>query len=363
MRQLVLALALIGALFSCNKETTTPNTTSKNTSDTIKIENDTIKISNDVSISGFDCAGVKIEGTLTKDKIASNVTVILTYTGGNGKTYLTKSHTSSGVNGLSANLFAGTLANGEGTLVYSISGTPDSTGIANFVIDFGGKSCEIVIKVQDVVQTLVKTGPNIKDSEGNFYKTVYIGTQQWMAQNLKASKYNDGSTIPNITDYTQWQKDTTGAWSCYSNANYVYYNSTYGKLYNWYALSPSTNGNKNVCPTGWHVPSDAEWTILTDYLGGLGGSGASGKLKEAGTTHWNSPNLYANNTSLFTALPGGYRFTYGNYYGISEYGYWWSSSEDITNRAFSRHLCYDNFGTYRNALNKHYGLSVRCIKD
>ena len=106
----------------------------------------------------------------------------------------------------------------------------------------------------------------IKDVDGNVYKTVTIGTQTWMAENLKVSKYNDGTIIPNIADDVQWWKLTTGAWSYYKNdaAN----NAKCGKLYNWYAVSLTTNGNKNVCPAGWHVPTDAEWTILTDYLGG-----------------------------------------------------------------------------------------------
>ena len=131
MKKLILALALTSALFSCQKETTTPNNSGNNTTDTTKT-------SNDVSISGFDCAGVKIAGTLTKDKVASNVTATLSYTGGNGKTYTTKSHTSTVVTGLTATLLAGTLANGEGTLVYNISGTPTASGTANFTVAFGG---------------------------------------------------------------------------------------------------------------------------------------------------------------------------------------------------------------------------------
>ena len=123
------------------------------------------------------------------------------------------------------------------------------------------------------------------------------------------SKYNDGTIIPNIADDVQWWKLTTGAWSYYKNdaAN----NAKYGKLYNWYAVSPTTNGNKNVCPTGGHVPTDAEWTVLTDYLGGA--SVAGGKMKEVGITSWNSPNTDATNTSLFTGLPGGYRISDGNF--------------------------------------------------
>jgi uncharacterized protein (TIGR02145 family) len=359
MKKLILVLALTSALFSCNKETSKPNTTTKNTSDTTKVVNDTTKTSNDAIISGFDCVGVKITGTLVKNKVVSNVSAKIDYTGGNGKTYLTKSHTSTGVSGLSATLLSGTLANGEGTLVYTISGTPTSAGTANFAIALGGKSCAISVKVEDVEQILVKPGPNISDSEGNSYKTVTIGTQTWMAENLKVSKYNDGTTIPNITDNTQWSNLTTGAWSYYNNdeAN----NAINGKLYNWYAVSKISNGNKNVCPTGWHVPTDAEWTVLTDYLGGE--SVAGGKMKEVGTTSWNSPNTNATNTSLFSALPGGYRYFNGNYVNIGNVGNWWSSTEVLTDVAWFRYLS-NLYGIANRSNNeKFFGLSVRCLRD
>jgi uncharacterized protein (TIGR02145 family) len=354
MKKLFIAFALTSALFSCKKEATTPNTSGNNI-------NDTTKTSNDVSISGFDCAGVKIVGTLTKDKAASNVTATLTYSGGNGKTYLTKYHTSSGVTGLSATLLAGTLADGEGTLVYIISGTPSSAGTANFVIALGGKSCTITIVVDEVTQnpTIGKPGPNITDSENNTYKTVYIGTQQWMGENLKVSKYSDGTTIPNITDNTQWENNTTGACAYYNNdaAN----NAKYGKLYNWYAVSKTTNGNKNLCPTGWHVPTDAEWTVLQEYLGG--NSVAGGKMKEVGITNWISPNTDATNKSLFTGLPGGYRANDGYYYYVGNSGYWWSSAEFNTSNAWFRYLYSNSGNAYRVSFSKKNGLSVRCLRD
>ena len=342
MKQLLIAIVFTSALFSCKKETTTPNAPS-----------------NDVSISGFDCDSVKIAGTLTKDKVASNVTSTLTYTGGNGKTYLTKSYTSTGVSGLTATLVAGTLANGEGTLMYTISGTPTTAGTATFAIDFGGKTCSINIHVEDVAQTIVKPGPNISDVEGNSYKTVTIGTQTWMAENLKVSKYSDGTTIPNITDNTQWQNNTTGAWSYYNND--VANNAKYGKLYNWYAVSKTTNGNKNVCPTGWHVPTDAEWTVLTDYLGGE--TVAGGKMKEVGTTSWNSPNTEATNISLFTGLPGGARVFNGEYSIIGYGGLWWSSLEDATGNAWYRVMGNSGGSANRILFGKKVGLSVRCLRD
>jgi uncharacterized protein (TIGR02145 family) len=209
-------------------------------------------------------------------------------------------------------------------------------------------------------QTIGKPGPNITDSEGNTYKTVFIGTQQWMAENLKVSKYSDGTTIPNITDNTQWQNNTTGAsWAYYNNdaAN----NAKYGKLYNWYAVSKTTNGNKNVCPTGWHVPTDVEWTVLTDYLGGA--SVAGGKMKEAGTINWISPNTDATNVSLFTGFPGGNRNYYGGYNYIGSAGNWWTSTEDNTDNAWYRTLYDSNGDAFRSFINKKNGFSVRCLRD
>ena len=204
-------------------------------------------------------------------------------------------------------------------------------------------------------------GPNITDSEGNSYKTVKIGTQTWMAENLKVSKYSDGTTIPNIIDNAQWSQLTTGAWSYYNNdlAN----NAKYGKLYNWYAVSKTTNGNKNVCPTGWHVPSDNEWTVLTGYLGGA--SVAGDKLKEVGTTNWISPNIDATNTSLFSALPGGCRDGNGVYEGIGLVCGWWCSTESDTDDAWIRFLDSGSGSgsDYRFDNDKDKGWSVRCIKD
>ena len=200
-------------------------------------------------------------------------------------------------------------------------------------------------------------GKPITDIDNNIYSTVNIGNQQWMSENLKVSKYNDGTAIPNITDNAQWQSNISGAWAYYNNEEYN--NAKYGKLYNGYAVSPSTNGNKNVCPTGWHVPTDAEWTVLTDYLG----KAAGGKMKEMGTTSWNSTNADATNSSLFSALPGGYRDYIGVYDYIGFNGRWWSSSESSKDHAWVRGL-YDYGGAANRTANvKINGLSVRCLRD
>ena len=233
-----------------------------------------------------------------------------------------------------------------------VSVTGDSLILAN------GKSI-IITGISNETNNKPTYGPNITDVEGNSYKTVTIGTQTWMAQNLKVSKYNDGTPMSNVKDSIEWSKLTTGAW-CYYNKDEKN-NTKYGKLYNWYAVSKTSNGNKNVCPTGWHVPTDAEWTVLTDYLGGE--SVAGGKMKEVGTTNWNSPNTSATNTSLFTGLPGGLRYYNGHYSYIGYYGYWWSSTEGGTLYAWTRYLDSSNgdAGIYSN--DKDYGLSVRCLRD
>ena len=300
-----------------------------------------------------------MNGSLNNGAIASNVSFVITYSGGNGGAYSEQSISSTSVLGLTATLQSGSFATGNGSLTFTVSGTPTSVGNALFLMTIAGQVCSISMVVQEKPSTIGIPGPNITDAENNTYKTVTIGTQTWMAENLKVTKYNDGTAIPNITDNTQWSNLTTGAWSYYNND--VANNAKYGKLYNWYALSKISNGNKNVCPTGWHVPTDAEWTVLTDYLGGE--SVAGGKMKEVGTTSWNSPNTDATNTSLFTGLPGGYRYNSGGYGSIGNDGYWWSSTENNTYYAWYRTLFNVHGDTYRNSNYKKFGLSVRCLRD
>jgi uncharacterized protein (TIGR02145 family) len=308
------------------------------------------------TINALNCSSATSNGTLTATTAASGVTSVISYSGGNGGPHNGQIVNSTGVTGLTAALSAGTFAIGNGSLTYVISGTPSSGGTAIFSLSIGGSICTLTRVVANPTSGY---GSNITDVDGNTYKTVYIGTQQWMGENLKVSKYSDGTTIPNITDNTQWQNNSTGAWSYYNNdaAN----NAKYGKLYNWYAVSKTTNGNKNICPTGWHVPNDAEWTVLTDYLGGA--SVAGGKLKEVGTTNWDSPNTDATNVSLFTGLPGGDRYYNGNYVNVGGFGYWWSSTEDFTGDAWTRHLVNNYEGVGRFRYGKRAGFSVRCLRD
>jgi uncharacterized protein (TIGR02145 family) len=195
----------------------------------------------------------------------------------------------------------------------------------------------------------------VTDIDGNIYKIVKIGSQIWMAENLKVSHYRNGDTIPEETDQTIWGALTTGAWCYYNNSDS--FGVIYGKLYNWYAVIDS----RGLAPAGWHVPSDSEWTVLSTYLGGDSFSG--GKLKEAGMSHWNSPNTGATNISGFTALPGGWRYNNGIFLYIDYDGHWWSISEDDGYYAWGRHLNYDITESIRNNFDKEDGFSIRCIKD
>ena len=191
-----------------------------------------------------------------------------------------------------------------------------------------------------------------------------IGQQSWATINLNVTTYRDGTPIPQVTDPTQWANLTTGAW-CYYNNDPVN-GAIYGKLYNWYAVAgihdndPSTP-NKILAPEGWHVPSDAEWTTLTDFLGGA--IVAGGKMKSTGTSFWQSPNTAATNESGFTGLPGGCRFGYGTFGNIRGSGFWWSSSEYLTTTAWYRSLGYGGGSANRNNIGKATGWAVRCLRD
>ena len=196
----------------------------------------------------------------------------------------------------------------------------------------------------------------LTDVDGNVYDTVRIGTQTWMKQNLKVTHYRNGDAIPNIKDSSIFVYLTTEAYCDYNNdpSN----STTYGRLYNFFAVADA----RNLCPTGWHVPSIAEWKTLITYLGG--DSIAGGKLKEAGLTHWNSPNTGATNETGFTALPAGARDAYyGSYGGIGSSSTWWSSTKFTTTCGYYMSVYYYCSNANTNGDVKQFGFSVRCIKD
>jgi uncharacterized protein (TIGR02145 family) len=197
------------------------------------------------------------------------------------------------------------------------------------------------------------------DKEGNVYKTVTIGTQTWMAENLRSIKFNDGSEIPNITGSLEWIKLTTSAFCNYSNTSNLDTIATYGRLYNWYAV----NSGK-LAPKGWHVPTDDEWRTLISYIGGE--SKAILKLSETGITHWNNAFIVVTNETGFTAIPGGMKEVNSEYSRFSEMGQgcgYWSSTVNGNTEAYSRYLKANFYNFWSNSSSKKYGFSVRCIKD
>jgi uncharacterized protein (TIGR02145 family) len=195
----------------------------------------------------------------------------------------------------------------------------------------------------------------VKDVDDNIYKTVVIGTQTWMAENLKTIRYNDGTAIPLITDSTVWSNLTTPGYCWYGNDEATY-KDVYGILYNWYTVETG-----NLCPSGWHVPTDDEWTTL--IINYLGEHEAGGKLKETGTTLWKSPNIGATNETGFTALPSGHRIDGGAFSSIGVFGFWWSSSESSMEHAWYRWIICSYNGVSRFDVSKKSGLSVRCVRD
>jgi uncharacterized protein (TIGR02145 family) len=195
-----------------------------------------------------------------------------------------------------------------------------------------------------------------KDIDGNTYKTVKIGTQIWMAENLKTSRYKDGSAIKKIEDKTQWEfadKSQTAAWCYYDNNSGN--NPTYGKLYNYYVVTDP----RSLCPIGWHVPKDWEFTILTDYLGG--NEVVGGKMKAI--TLWNAPNKGADNSSGYTAFPAGTRYSDGAFDDLGVNGNFWSSTEINSRTAWCFILSFKYSAGGRVVNYKEAGLSVRCIED
>lgn len=250
---------------------------------------------------------------------------------------------------------------GVGSFISAISGLTENTTyyVRAYATNSKGTGYgrEVMFKTDS---SSIVFNPNIiygtmTDIEGNIYKTVQIGNQVWMAENLKTTKYNDGTPIPNVTEDGKWYYLKTGAYCNYgnleSNAN------IYGRLYNWYAVETG-----KLAPEGWHVPTYAEMAELADYLGGF--EIAGGKLKETGTIHWQSPNVGATNESGYTALPCGLRNYIGTFNSIGNYGLWWNSTEYDEYHAYNQYMSYDNEDLNKYIYRyKESGLSVRCVKD
>jgi len=203
----------------------------------------------------------------------------------------------------------------------------------------------------------------ISDIEGNLYNTVVIGTQVWMAENLRTTKYNDNIQIPNITDETVWMNLTSSGYCWYNNNDY--YKSTYGALYSWYTIKEG-----ELCPSGWHVPTDEEFNALEIYLGmasdqvnvwGWRGADQGAQIKS--TTGWDNDGN-GTNTSGFTALPGGYRAAAsGSFFTMGLLTYWWTATEHDADRGWYRRVDGTNSGIYKASTSKNGGKYIRCLKD
>ena len=195
---------------------------------------------------------------------------------------------------------------------------------------------------------------SLSASSADALPTIQIGTQKWMSKNLDVAFYRNGDVIPQVTDPTAWAALLTGAW-CYYNNDSTQGNK-YGKLYNWFAV----NDLRGLAPQGWHIPSDAEWAILSTTLGG--NAIAGGKLKEAGSVNWTYPNT-GNNNSGFAGLPGGYRNYLSTFSSVTIFSYWWSASEVNSTNAWSHSMGYSSNGISSNSSFKEGGFSVRCLRD
>jgi uncharacterized protein (TIGR02145 family) len=326
------------------------------------------------SIEELNCSSATNNGTLISGVSADNVSSSVSYTSVNAGTHNGQTVTSTGVTGLTATLAPGTFASGTGSLTYTITGTPSTSGIASFDLNIGGQSCTLTRTISGQtgisahtcgatnVHNPAKAYGSMTDQQGNVYKTIVIGTQEWMAENLKTSIYRNGNAIANVTDNNQWSGLTTGAFCYYNNDSQ--YDCPYGKLYNWYAVGDP----RNVCPTGWHVPTDAEWSVLINYLdpnadGGNNSNVAGGKLRSPGLEYWLSTDLYATNESGFSGLPASIRTSDETFQGIGFLGDWWSSTEADAANAWDRYFQADNSNCFRSSYGKKNGLSVRCLRD
>ncbi len=200
------------------------------------------------------------------------------------------------------------------------------------------------------------TGPSVTDADGNVYPTVTIGTQEWMAENLRTTKYKNGTSIPLVTSASAWNALSTPGF-CWYNNDQPTYGETYGALYNWFAVE-----TWNLCPTGWHVPTDAEWTTLTDYLGGEAIAGQ--KLKEAGSAHWNESAYPGTNESGFNGRGAGMRTHLSASFGsLKEYAVWWTASPYDPTESYLRNIWYGDTDIERMSRDNRYGMSIRCLKN
>lgn len=243
------------------------------------------------------------------------------------------------------------------------SKTTDSSGVGSFTSSLTGLISGTTYYVRAYATNSAGTGygeevsfgtnGTVTDVDGNVYATVKIGTQWWMAENLKVLHYRNGNAIPGVSDGDAWAALTTGAWC--SPANQDSNVAAYGRLYNWYAV----HDNRNLAPAGWRVPSDSEWQTLVDYLGGQWVAG--GKMKEAGTAHWDEPNT-GTNESRFSAVAAGVRFEFGYFSNFRKRVVFWSGTASVGDSVWNRSIEWDYSFVLREYGTKGDGYSVRCVR-
>jgi len=258
--------------------------------------------------------------------------------------------------------------------------TDDGTGIGTFSSELTGLTPGTIYYVRSFATNSIGTGYGnevsfrtfssditISDIDGNSYHTITIGSQVWLVENLKSTRYSDGTSIPLVSNTQTWNELTSASLAYCWYDNDINYEDTYGALYTWAAAMKGAEGSSNVpsrvqgvCLTGWHVPSYDEWVELATYLGDNNG----GKLKETGTAHWESPNEGATNESGFTGLPGGKRDIDGQFFNLGRNAYWWSATEISTSEANHLGLYYaNNYLGHDFQYDKRHAYSVRCVKD
>lgn len=259
----------------------------------------------------------------------------------------------------------------NGTCTFSCAGDFDNNGVVNiedllsFLVAFGNEcgtlGCTDPEAINFNPEADLDNGSciffgELADGEGNTYNTIVIGDQEWMAENLRVTTYANGDPITNAQEVASWTGlGNTGGYAVYNDDPELA--EIYGRLYNWHAAVDE----RNVCPTGWHVPSDAEWTVLTDFLGGEGVAGE--KLKATGTEFWQDPNFAANNESGFSALPGGWRLSFGPFNFIGENSYFWTSTTLTESNKWYRRMSYNTGIVSRDFSSPNLGMSIRCVKD
>ncbi|HQP03371.1 MAG TPA: FISUMP domain-containing protein [Bacteroidales bacterium] len=372
-----------------------PSSSSTAWSRNLNFNYSSVKRNDEKKLSGFSVRCVKTEGTVatvtTSD--VSAITTITAFSGGeitdDGGQPVTNKGIVWGTSPdptLSSN--TGSLSNGSGTENYTSYITGLDAGATYYVKAYATNALGTAYGEEVSFSTLsylATDGAGVYDADGNFYNTIVINEREWMAENLRTSTYNaegDKNNMPiqHISNNGEWANTYDGAY-CWYNNDSATYDLTYGKLYNWHAV----NNYVGLCPEGWAIPTDVEWKELEMFLGmsqgdadntGWRGTDEGGKLKEVGTAHWNEPNSAATNQSKFALLPGGFRNNEGGYSDIGNSqqndtysdlglsGYFWTSEESTSyENAWARMVQFDLPTINRSEINKHYGMSVRCIKQ